>query len=252
MYLSVKNIMKKNLSLALLTFCFSIHAYSEMPGPVVVSPQPVPPIACFYQTSIQEVKLDHSESAQLPAHDASTDWYLWRTETQIEIQDTRSSQGEIWHRLKGGTVEYSWLDHKNRFRVNYPPSDLKATRSNHLWVNRATLISPTLLKYLEKQEATDVLGYNAERYTGRLGDYELEIIWLNQLSIPAKITQKKGTTVSTTELKEVYDLPDSPWKQYASDDYEDMDFADIGDNETHPVARSHLHGTGISANAHRH
>lgn len=239
----------KKFTFLFISQLISFFAIAEIPEEQAQS-QVLPSIACLYKTTSHDHDSHHHDEHE--AQTTESNWKLWRTDQQVEIQDTNSRQGEVWTRLKSDTLEYSWLDHKNKFRVNYPDSDLKATNSTQVWENKATLISPSLLLRLKKIETQQVLGYTAETYSGTVGTYQLEVTWLPELSIPAKITQQEGKVITTTELKEVFTYEKSPWKPIASDDYEDMDFADIGDNETHPIARSHLYGMGISAGEHKH
>jgi len=199
----------------------------------------LPDIAALFRTRVVKY------SEQPPAR--GTAWYLWRTGDSVEIFNPTSQIGELWERLKGKDVAFTWLYHARQYAVQYSPSDLRSIENKPDWDAKSHLISPALLSRLEKTGQTMVLGYHAERYEGRIGEYELALTWIPKLSIPAFIRQKTDQQVSEVVLDEVYTYKRAPWKPIPHDDYDAIDFADLGDNEAHPVVRLLQHnGVGLS------
>lgn len=199
--------------------------------PQLLVAQSLSEIAATYQQSEQQ--LDSDEPKKL-----TTSWYLWRQTKRIELYNPKQQTGEVWRLLNDGEVAYTWLLHHKKFAVNYAPSDLKAIKNHPNWLAKASMISPQLLKQLELKPKCKFLNYQCENYSGRIGEYKLEIEWLPELQIPARIKQSTANHITEINLNTVTSLTEAK-QPLNSENYEDMDFADIGDNEAHPIAKSY-------------
>ncbi len=197
-----------------------------------------PEIAALYESTTQTVDAHH------PAVKTSA-WRLWRQTNKIEMQGLNTPTGEVWTRLKDGEVAYTWLLHSKQFAINYAPSDLKAIQNNPKWMTKVSIISPELLNKLTLQSKSKAFDYVSETYSGSVGQYQLEIVWLPELKIPASIKQSTNQEITQVKLKQVYPLSEAPWQRLDASRYEDMDFADIGDNEAHPLAKLYLSGNNL-------
>ena len=231
------------LSLTLLV----CSACSSVPMTVATSesaykagPDGLADVACLYQT--------HASNTESGQQDKLADkqWYLWRQGSSVEVKGQSSPIGEHWQRLKHNEVALTWLYHDHHFAVRYSPSALKLTGNQTDWTTKASIISPALLKQLKKVGDSTVLGFAAERYQGHIGQYDLDITWIPALSIPALIVQQEDTgnrqQVSRVELIQVYPYQSAPWHPPSHDTYDDIDFADLGDNEANPMVRLFMHG----------
>lgn len=173
-------------------------------------------------------------------------WYLWRQQDKIEIQSRNKKVGEVWQRLKHKQVAFSWLYHAKAFAIRYTPSDLKALQTYPDWATKTSIVSPALLERLQKTADKQVLGYQAEVYRGKIDNYKLEIHWIPAINTPAKIRQTNSKQTTEVKLIAVYPLAEAPWRPIESDHYDDMDYADIGDNESHPIVKLHMKGMSLN------
>ncbi len=207
----------------------------------------LPEVACLYRTITKDLKYHHKKTT-----DKTSQWHLWRYKNKIQIRNLETPIGEIWQQLKGGDIAYSWLFHDKKFVINYTSSDLKAIKNNPNWLSKANIISPELLKRLTHQSNSRVLGYIAENYVGKIGEFTIEVTWLPKLKIPAAIKQTTATQKTLVMLEKVYPYSDSPWKPVNIDNYQDMDFADIGDNEADPLLNFYMEKMSFISSFHHH
>jgi hypothetical protein len=177
---------------------------------------------------------------------ATEQWYLWRQQDKIEIQSHNKQIGEVWQRLKHKQVAFSWLYHAKAFAIRYTPSDLKALQTYPDWATKTSIVSPALSERLQKISNKQVLGYKADIYRENIDNYQLEIHWIPAINTPAKIRQTDNKQTTEVKLLAVYPLADAPWQPIESDHYDDMDYADIGDNESHPIAKLHMKGMSLN------
>ncbi len=205
----------------------------------------LPEIACLFE--VQENQHDDHHDSLHQKQQQPHLWRLWRFDKTVQIQQVNGPFGEVWEKLKKEQVAYTWLMHQKKFAIRYEPSDLKVINNQTNWKTKASLISPQLLSLLEKlPEQKVVLGKKTEHYKGRIGALDMEILWLPEYQVPAKIIQKQGDQVTVVSLKAVYLMQDAPWKPLDFDQYDDLDFADLGDNEAHPMARYYLKNMSLA------
>ncbi|MFK5986087.1 MAG: hypothetical protein QM479_11770 [Pseudomonadota bacterium] len=177
-------------------------------------------------------------------------WYIWRTHNKIEISHKQRPYGEIWHKSSHGNVSFEWIRHDKKFKIIYPESDLASLEIQTKWQGKATMINKKLLSYLSLVGTGTVMGQKTERYKGKIGQYSLEIEWMPAISLPAYIKEQSEDSLQVISIKQFYPIGKAPWQRINSDNYDDMDYADIGDNEAHPVARSHIFMGSLTDNQH--
>lgn len=212
-----------------------------------------PEVACLFRTEVHpDTSTSHGHSHSNGSTKTSS-WYLWRSNKRIEIQNLSKPIGEVWEKLPGGQVGFTWLHHGEHFAVRYSAADLRLLHNASTWPAKAGLVSPVLLEQLRLNGIKDFHGYVGEYYSGQVGEYFLEVLWLPQLKLPARLKQRYDGQLSRTELIELHALAKSPWHPLPSASYDDMDFADIGDNEAHPLVGVHLRpGMNLMQGEHRH
>lgn len=202
---------------------------------------PLPPVMATYRTILND---DTGETA--PA------WSFLRIGNELEIR--HAVIGEHWTLLGDDKSAYSWIHHGEKAVVHYTPADLEMLHAGKGWDAHATLIDPELIAKLEKTGMTTVLGYPAVIYRGTVNGQALEVHWLPDFSLPGIVVQQAGGNVMRIELLSV-STPDGNTAAFTDlDSYFDLDFADIGDNEAHPILRRLLYGglgvPGIDGHSH--
>ncbi len=173
-------------------------------------------------------------------------WYIWRQPNRIEIQHKTLPYGEVWKRSKMGEVSFEWLRHDKQFKILYEDADLDALQVTSRWETKATLISPQLLKQLKQVGKGRVLGNKTQKYQGKIGAYQVQVEWIPRLKIPAYVKEEKKESTEEMRLIHVYSIGKTPWKRHNSEDYEDMDYSDIGDNEANPITRAYIIMGGLA------
>jgi hypothetical protein len=228
---------------SLLLSLMTVHANAESK----LSNDNITEIAAYFQT--KKTPLDQHQGGDAGQNDKQkiSHWFLWRQADKIEIQSQNKAVGEVWQKLKHGQVEFIWLYHAKQFAIKYTASDLKALQNYPTWSTKTSLVSQALLQRLKKIGAKQVLGYKADIYQGKVDGLQLEIEWIDAIKTPARIRQTDNKATVEVTLLEVYPLKKAPWQPIDSEQYDDMDYADIGDNESHPIARLHMNGKSLSS-----
>jgi len=200
-------------------------------------------ISCLYETTekIDETTGLHHHAAEKPA----AKWYFWRTANEIEVSNAVQSFGEKWTLTDKSKVMYQALYHDKKFLLDFQPADLKILGKKINWEAKTTLIPKSLLKSLVKKQEGTFNGYKMVRYEGVHAGTEYQIDWLPELDIPASVSKTVANKQVITVLKQVFPLNKSPFKQLITEKYDDMDYADIGDNESHPVVAQLQKNSGV-------
>jgi len=199
-------------------------------------------VSCLYETLETNNKQSHSHHI---ADKSAVKWYFWRTTNDIEVSNAGRSFGEKWTLTDKNEVIYQALYHDKKFLLDFQPADLKILDRQSNWGTKRTLIPKRLLSVLTITQQGEFKGYKMVRYEGKYAGDLYQIDWLTELDLPAKVTKKALNTQVTIELKEIFPLTKSPYKQVDTEKYDDMDYADIGDNESHPIVAQLQKTTGI-------
>ena len=213
-------------------------------GIVVTAKAEITDVSCVYET-VENKVFDteghgHHSDTQKP-----TKWYFWRTDKTVEVSNAEQSFGERWALTNKNTVFYQALYHDKKFLLDFQPADLKILGQKANWEIRSTLFPQKLLQQLEKKKSGKFKQYTVVHYQGKVGGIEYQIDWLPNLNLPARVEKASLGKKVITELKEIYPLAQSPYKQLVTEKYDDMDFADIGDNESHPVVAQLQKSNGV-------
>jgi hypothetical protein len=199
----------------------------------------IPALACRFET--------HVKQSGEQAREATREWYLWRQENIVEIRDVDGKSGKIWRRDKSDQVSYQQVFHSAKRVIEYYPGDLRALQSYPAWTKLASIIDPAWLgSILVAKDEVTILDRQARRYTGQVDGQELDVLWLAQEHIPARVQRKGKKYEDIVELKEMYSLNESPWLRNETAGYELIDYADLGDRESDPFVRAFFHSGGIA------
>ncbi len=199
-------------------------------------------VSCVYET-VEKVsdKTGHHHDDELQP----TKWYFWRTDKAVEVSNAEQSFGEKWTLSSKDTVYYQALYHDKHFLLDFQPADLKILGKKTNWEVRSKLFPQQILNKLEKKQRGKFKNYTMVHYQGKVAGIEYQVDWLPELNLPARVEKVSLGKKVVTELKEVYPLAQTPYRQIAHEKYDDMDYADIGDNESHPVVAQLQKDTGI-------
>jgi hypothetical protein len=196
----------------------------------------LPSLACRYETTV----------GLLGQIQQTRDWYLWREPARIEAKEKIDDTGEIWRLGRDRTIFYYRVFHKYLRVIEYTPGDLSALNSYRDWSRLSHIFDPSLLAKLSLTGTTEFLGLAAQRYQGQVNGFDLEVLWLKDEQIPALVRQFHSGRLVVLKLKELYPISKSPWHRVDTTNYENMDYADIGDRHSDPFLEKlqdhrHLH-----------
>jgi len=200
-------------------------------------------VSCVYETTE-----NHSEEFGLHHHKTEAEvmkWYFWRTGNEIEVSNSTQSFGEKWVLSNSNNIYYQALYHDKQFLLDFQPADLKILGQQTRWQDKSTLFPKRLLKQLTVKEIGKFKQYKMVSYRGKVAGVDYQVTWLPELDIPASVVKKVSGKRVITELKEVYLLKDTPYQRITTEKYDDMDYADIGDNESHPIVAQLQKNSGI-------
>jgi hypothetical protein len=102
------------------------------------------------------------------------------------------------------------------------------------------LIDPQTLASLQETGSGWLAGHPARYYRGEVDGQQFTVQWLVDLNIPYSIERRHSDEKEVTQMQAVYLLAQSPWRYNNGEDYEIMDYTDLGDRERDPfVMRVH-------------
>jgi hypothetical protein len=202
-------------------------------------------ISCVYETAENNISDTEGHSHHHGDAKKPVKWFFWRTDKTVEVSNAEQSFGEKWTLSNQDTVFYQALYHDKKFLLDFQPADLKILGKKTNWELRSSLFSQKLLKQLEQKHSGKFKQYVMVHYQGKIAGTEYQIDWLPELNLPARVEKVSLGKKVVTELKEIYLLAQTPYKQLANEKYDDMEYADIGDNESHPVVAQLQKNTGV-------
>ncbi len=202
-------------------------------------------VSCVYETTeLSQQKIEKNSQHDIHA-EKPIKWYFWRTNTMVEVSNEEQSFGEKWLLNDKEQVFYQALYHDKKFLLDFQPADLELLGRKTNWSVRSTIFPQNLLKNLKQKTVSHYNQYEKIRYEGEIAGIEYKIDWLPEFNLPFRIEKKTSDETLVIELKEVYPLTETPYKQQLTETYDDMDYADIGDNESHPVVAHLQNNSGI-------
>lgn len=163
-----------------------------------------------------------------------TVWTLERRPERVEIRELKHDTGEIWRRDQHGNISFERVFHKQRRIVDYTASDLRSLESYPSWQRVSEIADAQLFgSTLKRAGSTRAFGKTAERYKGRSGELDVEIVWLTNERLPYKVKQQsrsQRTELTLTRLAPLNDLR----KGDPTSSYTRLDYADLGDGPSDP------------------
>ena len=134
------------------------------------------------------------------------------------------------------------------------PAELRALERELPWETLNTVYEAKhLLGNLKRIEETRWLDRPAVRYAGKVGNQEVEVVWLVAEQLPARIVRRDQVhTNFQLTLQELRPKPAQGWPRSdlaRAADYEEIDGADLGDREYDPFVQKVL---AMDGHGHRH
>lgn len=171
-----------------------------------------------------------------------SDWYLWRDADSVETANTAIGQNDIWQKSGANDFNYRRVFHNDKRVVDYTPGEIKTRHAEPDWAKLASVISPQLLAELKRGASKAMFGQKAVRYTGKTGGQTIDLWWLEQAQLPARLQMTRPGQRMTLALRELHkNSAPAAWPRASEDriaNYGQIDAADFGDMENDPfVAR---------------
>ena len=192
----------------------------------------------------QPVAAQYRETRHVTGEDEeSADWYLIRQRNQVEI--IRGDYAEVWQRDERGELTLSRVFHGDRKLIQYTPGELRTQGRQNDWSVLNTVIDPRLLSALKQVGTAIFLDRPALRYEGKLGGEQIELLWLAEEGLVARLVRSNRDASVALDLKNLLSSPDASWPHSSlarTDGYAHLDGADLGDMEYDPFVQRVLAG----------
>ena len=173
------------------------------------------------------------------------EWFMLREASQVELRDLNDDHSDLWRLQADGSLDYVYLMHGQQRAIDYNPVDLRLlgiNTSESKWHGLSQLVSREELDGMQKKAGRSYQGMATEIYKGKIGDIQTEVTWIPELAIPLKLQYRYPKHTVTVQLKQRYQgkLPIAPTTEAMLQDYQHVDFTDIGDMEHDPIATAWL------------
>ena len=207
----------------------------------------LPPAAARYREQVIEMRSGRTRDGS---------WYFLRDGNLIETQNPEDKIAERWERDGAGRVTHARYFHLDRRIIDSSANELKSRGIEPDWARLGAPYDPRELAWLRKIGKTQALGQPASVYRGRMGDASVEVVWLDQARLPARVTRTNKAGKSVLTLAELHRAAPPSWPKLdsqATDEYQRIDVADLGDMESDPfVARVLRETRGGQPGGHAH
>lgn len=230
----IRNAIGKRLAFPL--YAVIVLSAGVAPDGALRAAQASPDLVAVYESSSSRESQNAVRAEQV--------WNLRREADRVEYRYPAKGYVEIWERTRGGEIALSGVFTELRRIVNYTSGDLRALGRYPEWAMVGSLIDPAALGRLEHSGGGTVLGRQAQRFIGRVGDEDIEILWLEDNALPALIRQVGPAGERRLRLLHLDSLAAGSEGRQETAGYERIDFADMGDNESDPFVKRLLHGEG--------
>lgn len=212
--------------LAMPAVAHEAHAHAAPPVAASVAATSLQPLAARYELKVNQ---------------AAGEWYLWREASSVETANPATGQNTIWQRTAPDDYSYRRIFHKDKRVVEYSPGEIRTRNATPDWAKLASVISPQLLDELKRGGKKTAFGQSAVRYTGSVGGQKIDLWWLEQSQLPARLQMSSKGQQMTMVLKDLFAQSPTGWPRVDEDKiaaYGLIDAADFGDMESDPfVAR---------------
>lgn len=189
-------------------------------------------------TTYEPLAAHYREEIVVGKKQKSADWYFTRHDNQVET--AQAGYAEAWQRDERGEIALTRVFHQDRKLIQYTPGELRTQGRQKNWFALNSIVDPRQHAALRRVGSVSVLGRPASRYTGKIDGERIEVIWLTQEALAAKVVRAGRDGRVSLELKELRSSPDSRWPRADladTDQYTFLDGADLGDMEYDPFVQ---------------
>lgn len=220
--------MRHTIMLLLLLCCGPARAAAES---APVTPAALPAVAAHFETTHCAIPCKKPISRQ---------WHLLRDSRTIELRGNGAPFSELWRRLGDGGIDYVYVMHDERRAIEYSPVDLTLIGRQPDWTRIGAILSPADLQGFKRGAAGRHAGLATRRYTGTLGSAQVDVAWIPDLALPARLQYRyPDQTVTIRLLRRYADAPPvAPTTAATLAGYQLVDYADIGDMEEDAQAQA--------------
>jgi hypothetical protein len=158
---------------------------------------------------------------------------LWRSAREVETYQVGSKDGQLWKMDVAGEISYCRLLHPERIEVEFLVGDLKANASQPDWGRVCCIVSPALLHEVLKAGANEKFGEtDVQRFTGEIGGQKWTVLWSEADQIAVQVRVEDERAARTVTMKERHPLNESPWQRMRREEYQNIEFTELGDHDT--------------------
>jgi hypothetical protein len=178
------------------------------------------------------------------------EWFLTREANSVEI--ARPGYIELWARDARGVLSWQRIFHDDQKVIEYAPGDLRAMNRDLPWETLNTVVDFRKLRAsLQEVGKISFLDRPAIRYAGKIGNEEVDLIWLEAEQVPGRLLRRGLHTDYSLRLEELRTEQADDWPKSdlaRAQSYEYIDGADLGDREYDPFVKKvqamdgHSHG----------
>ncbi len=208
-------------------FCLAVLAAAgcahQRPVPELASTDHFTPAFAQYET-----RYEHSGNAP-----RQLQWRLWRDADRIVTENLTAQTAELWQR-DGADMFHLRIFHEDQRSIEFRNDDLEITGTAVNWSQRSLLVDPQLLPQLSLRSTGWQGDVPYHRYVGEVGHTQWDITLRTDLMLPIKIVRTHDGIRETTLLQQAHVLADAPSAPTRFDNYEVIDFADLGDRTHDP------------------
>ncbi|RTR34580.1 hypothetical protein [Shewanella atlantica] len=213
----------------ILSISHASLAHSDIPAP---KPQQMP-APSFECASLSPSNIDARyavfSSQSQPGYEVS-DREIRLIKSQNRVIYKKSPIAfEAWDR-NGEYVRYFPQELRS---ITYRPSDLRSLNMSYDLEQLFHLVSPKLKSQLRPAESIERSCFTVNQYQGQQDGQEIELEWIASLSLPYRLTIGQGQQRTTYRLISANNINADEFNALTRD-YNDLDFADVGDSESDP------------------
>lgn len=161
---------------------------------------------------------------------------LWRNQRQVAHENTRSGITELWEQTSNGQLRMVRYFDKHRRGIEYQPYEIRHASNNGDWQIKAQLISEAQLKSLQRIATQGGGCDKRENYASAKGDAtQISLQWLPHRRLVQHYRETGPESTVTLQLLETITDEKRIKRAFADrETYQNVDYADIGDNESDP------------------
>lgn len=215
-----------------IRIAFTTLALWALAGCAHQQPVPEPPALARLAPAYAQYQTEYRQDDEAPRR---FQWRLWREQDRILTENLAAGTAELWQR-DGQAIFHHRIFHADHHSIEYRNDDLIVTNTAVNWPQRMTLIDPALLSQLTLKRSGWRDGVPYQRYVGEYADASWDITVRPDLMLPLKMVRIHDGLREETTLQQTLSLNDAP-APTPFDDYQVIDFADIGDRHDDPFVR---------------